>query len=93
LDSILIDRFRSVHHHGRVTLCADLSSRPTPRWVRLCGANFTRYLEGFGELPSLVKSTIVVATTPRNMAESEMALQAVVDATNKSCVDGLVESS
>lgn len=80
---IRIDRFRSVHQQGSVTLTAELSGRPTPRWCRLCTANFERYYEAFGEQPALIEATVVVPTTTEALATSQMALQAVVSATNE----------
>jgi hypothetical protein len=93
VEPIRIDRFRSIHQYGRVTLSAELSRRPTPAWGQLCQANFARYFEGFGEQPALVDTTIVVATTMGGLATSQMALEAVVDATNHRCLDRLVQSS
>jgi hypothetical protein len=93
VEPIRIDRFRSIHQYGHVTLTAELSYLPTADWGRLCESHFARYLEGFGERPSLVDSTIVVATTTGGLATSQMALQAVVTATNQRCVDALVELS
>jgi hypothetical protein len=79
---IRIERFRSVHQQGRVTLTAELSARPTSHWSRLSDAAFNRYFEAFGEQPSLIDATVVVATTTQGLATSQMALQAVVSATN-----------
>ncbi len=93
LEPIRIDRFRSIHQYGRVTLSAELSPRPTIGWSELCQANFARYFEGFGEQPALIDGTIVVATTMGGLAISQMALEAVVDATNARCLDELVQSS
>jgi hypothetical protein len=93
LEPIRIDRFRSTHQYGRVTLTAELSSRPTPGWSRLCEANFARYFEGFGEQPALVDASIFVATTTDGLVTSQMALETVVDATNQRCSDGLVDAS
>ena len=89
MEPIRIDRFQSVHQQGRVTLTAELSGRPTPRWCRLCTANFNRYYEAFGEQPALIDATVVVATTTEGLATSQMALQAVVSATNAQCFDAV----
>ena len=89
MEPIRIDRFRSVHQQGRDTLTAELSDRPTSRWSHLCGAGFTRYCEAFGGQPTLVDATVVVATTPEGLATSQMALQAVVSATNERCFDAV----
>lgn len=89
MEPIRIDRFQSVHQQGRVTLTAELSARPTPRWCHLCGAGFTRYYQAFGEQPTLVDATVVVATTPEGLATSQTALQAVVSATNERCFDAV----
>jgi hypothetical protein len=89
LEPIRIDRFRSVHQQGRVTLTAELSDRPTSRWSHLCVANFNRYYEAFGEQPALVDATVVVATTPEGLATSQMALQTVVRATNDRCFEAV----
>ena len=93
MEPIRIDRFRSVHHDGRVTLTAELSSQPTPHWRRLCDSNFTRYYEAFGEQPALVGATVVVATSTGGLGTSQMALESVVKATNERCFGGLVGSS
>jgi hypothetical protein len=93
LEPIRIDRFRSTHQYGRVTLTAELSARPTPAWRLACEPNFARYFKGFGELPALVGDTIVVATTTAGLVTSQMALDAVVDATNGRCLDALVEAT
>jgi hypothetical protein len=93
LEPIRIDRFRSIHQYGRVTLSAELSTQPTPGWSDLCQSSFARYFEGFGEQPALVDATIVVATTMGGLAISQMALEAVVNATNQRCFDDLVQSS
>ena len=93
MESIRIDRFRSVHQDGRVTLTAELSARPTPHWSRLCASNFTRYYEAFGEQPALVDATVVVATSIDGLGTSQMALESVVRVTNERCYEGLAWSS
>jgi hypothetical protein len=89
LEPIRIDRFQSVHQQGRVTLTAELSGRPTPHWCRLCTANFNRYYEAFGEQPVLIDATIVVETSTEGLATSQMALEAVVSATNERCFEAV----
>jgi hypothetical protein len=89
LEPIRIERFQSVHQQGRVTLTAELSGRPTSRWCRLCIANLDRYHEAFGEQPELIDATFVVATTTEGLATSQMALEAVVSATNERCFDAV----
>jgi len=93
MEAIRIDRFRSVHQLGRVTLIAELSTEPSPHWRHLCDSNFTRYYEAFGEQPALVDTSVVVATTTQGLATSQMALESVVAATNERCFEGLVGSS
>ena len=56
-------------------MTAELSGRPSSRWCRLCAANFNRYYEAFGEQPTLIDATVVVATTTEGLATSQMALQ------------------
>jgi hypothetical protein len=74
-------------------LTAELSSRPSPRWARLCDSNFTRYYGAFGEQPALVGATMVVATSMGGLGTSQMALESVVRVTNERCFEDLVGSS
>jgi hypothetical protein len=86
MDGVVIARFRSTFIAGRGVLTAELTPRPTARWLDLCEANLARYSLGFEYTPDLVSDAIVVSTTPNELAMSEMALRMVVMATNQ--VDG-----
>jgi hypothetical protein len=83
MDGVVIARFRFTFFAGRGVLTAELTPRPSARWLDLCEANLTRYSSGFERTPELITDAIVVSTTPNELAMSEMALRTVVLATNQ----------
>jgi hypothetical protein len=83
MDEVVIARFRSTFVAGRGVLTAELTPRPTARWLDLCEANLARYSLAFERTPELVTDAIVVSTTPNELAMSEMALRTVILATNQ----------
>jgi hypothetical protein len=82
MDGIVIDRIRATFQGGLGVLTAELAPSPTGRWREVCETCLDRYSEAFGGAPALVADAIVVSTTPRDLATSEMALRQVVRVTN-----------
>lgn len=82
MDEIVIDRTRATFQGSLGVLTAELAPSPTGRWRELCETYLERYSEAFGGAPALVTDAIVVSTTPRDLATSEMALRLVVLVTN-----------
>ena len=83
MDRIVIVRFRSTFEGGCAVLTAQLAPLPTDRWRALCEANLARYALGFGRTPELLNDALIVSTTSRELATSEMALRTLVLVTNE----------